>query len=406
MIFLLSTPSLAKNQNIVSALTSKGSPVQDTYLLEQGQGFLLAVEDDGEGTAFKSIMRIVHKTLKSDGADHFLVPFYASDEYYKKVSPKAKRWIAKYDITSQDDERDVSIPDFDELIGLETQKQKLDDLFAGEILKDAMASLGRVVEPASSNLLLCGSPGTGKGSFAMAAVALAQRRTGKTSLYLNAKLLEGLPPYNVLETINNLLPQAEGGILIIRRLDVLAKITNELGADPMKLIINRANTYPAAIKIVATAVGSDLATFAKSDAEFSRAFPAQISFPDFPMQTLTSIFNQKMARAQIKAGPGVMARAQAYLERAKKERKYRFTNAIEVNDLISKSIDRMAVRLVQEGRDFRPTSEKQKIKPEQLEAMSSFTAGDIPLYGHENESPVRAHTGPKVHPLYRMPIVP
>ncbi len=375
MIYLLSTPLLEEREELEAVLAAFGSPVEGLFPLEQGQGFLLSIDvEDEVGT--RKILGLLETLGKDASLSHFLMPF---DSPLRRgyLSPEAEDWIIEQEEILSDG---ATIADFDSLLEMEGQKEALEKIVAGERLREVLRQNGTIFAKTPSNILLQGPSGVGKRNFALLACQGLSSLEGPVN-YIDAPyLVSQQMPFGALDTLQEEMDKAEGGVLCIRRIDALLPEGGEERIDCLRSVVQRSLAIPSGVQIVATALDTGFfACFAKTNQDFKRAFPHAIKFPALDVSTLAEIFLQKARDAKICFPPQLGTCVKAYLEILKEQKGEGFAHGHEVDALFARMIDRVAVRLA--DKSLNPSGEGGG------EEVLEFTLTDIPSF--HTEKPLR-----------------
>ncbi|MCF1598705.1 SAV_2336 N-terminal domain-related protein [Streptomyces muensis] len=233
---------------------------------------------------------------------------------------------------------------FDDLVGLETVRETLADL-AGH-LRDGQDLNERVLP----HLLFTGPPGTGKTTVAR----IVGRLLHGLGLLRSGHCVEVTRADLVAEYVGQTAPRvrdavhaALDGVLFIDEAYSLGQDTHaayDFGAEAIDVLIGEMERWRSRLCVIAAGHPREMRAFMAANPGLASRFRTRVHFPDYDSADLVEILGRMAAAENYVLGPGVPARAAAWLDGARLSDPPAFDNARSGRRLLNLMEARMAAR--------------------------------------------------------------
>lgn len=260
-----------------------------------------------------------------------------------------------------------ALKELDRLIGLDSVKELVYEIYALLQISQFRAEAGLVSNAQVYHMVFKGNPGTGKTTVARIMGKLFQAMGVLSKGHLieveRADLVGEYIGHTALKT-RELVKKAIGGILFIDEAYSLARGgEKDFGKEAVDCLVKSMEDHKNQFILILAGYSEEMDYFLSLNPGMPSRFPIQIDFPDYTVDQLMQIANLMLKDREYTFNPTTEQKLRGHLSVERDV--YAFSNARHVRNLIEKSMRHQAVRLLAQNRQ--PTrQELMMIRPEDL----------------------------------------
>ncbi|MBB6119209.1 AAA family ATPase [Nocardiopsis algeriensis] len=204
------------------------------------------------------------------------------------------------------------------LVGQEEARRELRALDARARVEQARRGAGISVSGALEHMVLLGSPGTGRATFAELAGQVCGRRGVLSSghvVTVGRKDLVGLLPGQSAELVDAAVRSAAGGVLFLAEAHA---VLVRPGADPsvdeaVRELVRLVELHRHDLLVVLSGAPEDLPALLEARPELDALFTRRLRFADLSEEDLAQVFAERAREAGFRAAPETVAAVRALL---------------------------------------------------------------------------------------------
>ena len=275
-------------------------------------------------------------------------------------------------VTLDDGQVDLVKNELDSLIGMENIKQEVSTFINFLRVQKMRQERGMLTTSLNYHMVLAGPPGTGKTTVA--------RIIGK--IYKELGLLSkghvvetdraGLVAPYVGQTalkVDSMVEKAMGGVLFIDEAYALMPVSHHSGQDfgreAIEALLKRMEDHRGRFAVIIAGYETEMHRFLEANSGVKSRFNRYFYFSHYKPNELLAIFELMAAEAHLQLTPEAKEKLHNSLILVCQERDNAFGNGRYVRNLLEKTIERQANRIV-------------NIKPMTDDILKTITANDIP----------------------------
>ena len=250
-----------------------------------------------------------------------------------------------------DQQLEVLMRDINQMVGMETVKNQLEDLVQFCLMQEERKSLGLGVQKAGFHMVFTGNPGTGKTTVARQVGAMMKRlgwlSKGHFTEVCRADLVGGYLGQTAIKT-QEVLEGALGGVLFV---DEAYALTPEGGDDDqfaqeaLDTILAFMENNRDDILVIAAGYHQEMLRFIDANPGLRSRFTRFIDFPDYNKNELEQIFMSMADTSKFKIRDDAKVKLQQLIDDVHRQRKKGFGNAREMRNLFEATLTRQASRI-------------------------------------------------------------
>ena len=237
----------------------------------------------------------------------------------------------------------------DSFTGLNEVKKEIITFVNFIEVQNSRSDLGLKTSPVSYHMVFMGNPGTGKTSIA--------KILGKISKHLNI-----LPSGHLIEAdvsglvgehsglsaqkVNKIIDDAIGGILFVEDAVSLTKSKNEFGKEAISALIKRMDVEKEKFAVILAGYPTEMTNFLEDNPSLGSRFNRHIEFPDYTPNELLKIFIKNCVELEYDLTENATLILMDLFKTIYATRDRSFGNAIFVRNILEKTIERQANRVV------------------------------------------------------------
>lgn len=310
---------------------------------------------------------------------------------------KKRGWLS-----SVRDEQNGSEERFDDLVGMEDLRNRIQELSAWvQYIQEKGVSQSDQREPPLLHMIFSGNPGTGKTTAArLVGEIFHDQGILKRGHLVEAKAADLVAAHvggTAIKT-NTLIDQALDGILFIDEAYTLTdKERGGFGQEAVDTLLTRMEDDRGRLVVIAAGYPELMRTFRISNPGLARRFPEEniFHFPDFSAEELLEIFIRRVHRRNLSMDDSVKEIIRQIIQGMVQNHDSHFGNAGEIRTLVDAVERRFATRYIQEtlpeesGLTVEDIPEKYRnyLQPEKVDIKTLFAELDQ-MVGLE---PVKQH---------------
>jgi len=246
------------------------------------------------------------------------------------------------------DTGDMSFPELDGVLGLETVKDQIRETFHLVQLAKARAEKGMAKIDITHHMVFTGNPGTGKTMMARI-VGKIYKRLGllRSGHMIEADRSKMVAPYRgqTAGKTKDLIEEAMDGILFIDEAYSLVPeddSPDSYGQEAIAALITEMEEHRDKLVVIAAGYKKEMDRFVKSNPGLESRFKTVIEFPDYSTEELVEIFQIKVKEAGNRLSEAALAKVWDLMMELRKGKG--FGNARVVRNLLEKCLARQAKR--------------------------------------------------------------
>ncbi len=317
-------------------------------------------------------IRLMSRAGKTDYTDKELQTITLQDVL--KLHKKAGR---KKDIISIDDELlNSSLRDLDELIGLDSIKQKIHELI--DVVRFKIADDHSVTGTFNMHTVMVGNPGTGKTTvtriLANIFKALGILEKGHIVETDRQGLVAGYVGQTALKTAE-IIKKAKGGVLFIDEAYALNRSGshNDFGDEAIQVLLKQMEDRRGEFFVFAAGYPAEMDAFLKMNPGLKSRFDHFFQFPDFSEKELMRIVHRFIKMKGYRISTHAVHLLKQQLEKEYSQRDKTFGNARRVRAHVDEIIKKQNLRISQEVAITSPHYRKLIKKVDVQMALDSMT---------------------------------
>ncbi len=243
--------------------------------------------------------------------------------------------------------------ELDNLIGLHSVKELINEVQAFVEIQQRRLSANLVSEPVVLHMVFVGNPGTGKTTVAriIGKLFLAMGVLSKGHL-IEAERADLVAEYigQTAQRTREQLRKANGGILFIDEAYSLARGgEKDFGKEAIDTIVKTMEDKRDNLIVILAGYSGPMEEFLQTNPGLKSRFPIIIRFPDYSAFELFRIAEQMLSLREYKLTKGARRKLLRIIEKLLQADMNNFGNARTIRNIIEKSIRKQAVRLVNQS---------------------------------------------------------
>ncbi|MBD7968152.1 AAA family ATPase [Paenibacillus gallinarum] len=240
--------------------------------------------------------------------------------------------------------------ELDELVGLESIKDFVFEIYAFLQIAQMRAQAGLVSGSHVYHMVFKGNPGTGKTTVARIVAKLFQKMGVLTKGHLieveRADLVGEYIGHTAQKT-RDLVKKSLGGILFIDEAYSLARGgEKDFGKEAIDTLVKAMEDHKNQFILILAGYSEEIDFFMQTNPGLPSRFPIQIEFPDYSIDQLIQISELMAKERDYILMPQSILKLKQHLLDEKNDTSQAFSNARYVRNIIEKSIRHQAVRLL------------------------------------------------------------
>lgn len=370
-IFLFSAVDIQRLQEIAQSIRI---PELKAEILENTQSVIFL-----EGPQDAEALRLIHYVHQTRGIPMINEQAIKLSTWMAAEKRRALDWIQLLSqlpeisidavvesgwISSKSDPRVPWQDKLDELVGLESIKQRVSELAAWLTVQQRRKILSGSYETPLLHMIFTGNPGTGKTTVAR----LIGEIFHDIGILRRGHLIEVKAADMIAEFVGgtaqktqNLINQALDGVLFIDEAYVLSETgRGGFGQEALDTLLTRMEDDRKQLVVIAAGYPDKMEIFLNSNPGLTRRFPQdnRFHFPDYKPDELVEIFNRMTRKKQLNVDESLSQSIQQISHSLYLTRDEKFGNAGEMRNLVDGIERRWAMRVVteQKGLEMRALS--------------------------------------------------
>ncbi|WP_454191727.1 AAA family ATPase [Paenibacillus sp. Marseille-Q7038] len=240
--------------------------------------------------------------------------------------------------------------ELDELVGLESIKDFVFEIYAFLQIAQMRTEAGLVSGSHVYHMVFKGNPGTGKTTVARIVAKLFQKMGVLTKGHLieveRADLVGEYIGHTAQKT-RDLVKKSLGGILFIDEAYSLARGgEKDFGKEAIDTLVKAMEDHKNQFILILAGYSEEIDFFMQTNPGLPSRFPIQIEFPDYSIDQLIQISELMAKERDYILMPQSILKLKQHLLEEKNDTSQAFSNARYVRNIIEKSIRHQAVRLL------------------------------------------------------------
>ena len=269
----------------------------------------------------------------------------------------------------QEEEETDPMEDLDALVGLESIKHDVKELYDFVKVQKMRRDAGMKVAPVSLHLVFSGNPGTGKTTVARIIARLYKQigvlSKGQLVECDRSGLVAGFVGQTALKTQEKI-QAALGGVLFIDEAYALTPGdgTNDYGQEAVETILKAMEDHRDDLVVIVAGYTGPMRHFVESNPGLKSRFNKYIDFPDYSIEELLTIFEGNCRKYEYVLADEAKEEVKSLLLLKKAQNLQNFANAREARNLFETVITNQARRIA--GMEHPSAEEMRQILPEDL----------------------------------------
>lgn len=239
-----------------------------------------------------------------------------------------------------------------EMIGLTSVKEQIDHVIAADIVeKERKRRMGSAYQLGTMHMIFGGNPGTAKTTVAKLFAGIAKEKGILKSGVLVERGGMDLDGLGCVGAIRDAFAEAQGGVLFI---DEAYSLKSDVAVT---CLIQEMESRREEVIVILAGYTDRMKNFMKINEGLRSRIPYWIDFPDYSLDELSDIFRAMAKDRGFDIAPDAVMKVRDVLEKARHME--HFGNGRYVRNLLERSVQNQAIRLMATGRNLENVRKKE-----------------------------------------------